>query len=612
MNKKIDDNTIAIRIWFGTWVIFSLGVFVYFTIDDSVVFAVAAFFIAALVSCIGSVPAWIILCFRVGSIQKKKISIVNKLLRLAALLLFIVLLYGFLAAFLTSGFSSISGTSEYFFEPWLISAGVLAVCVLASCIVSHNKIMQYLSQDNGSEFIPHFPLPLMIENQINTYMELNYNSESETNYPSQKRNPMNKVLSKAIITGILILAMLIPTFFISGLVTEREDRQEKIVAESSSRWSNAQTLSGPYIFIPYKNISKHIIVLPKNADVNGQVTPEERDRSIYKILFYKSDIKSKGNFQIKLPKDIDSAALDFGEARICLGISDYKGIEEKVSITFNGIQYELSPGLPTTEIDTVGLSAPVQLSADDLSTDKAFNYDLKIKGAGQLHFLPLSGNSTFTLKSSWNNPSFDGNTLPNDNKITADGFTAKWIFNKANLPFPSILTDGGVIKKGSGFGVSILQPADHYAKTARCIKYAILFIGLTFSLFFIVEIMQKKSMHPVQYILVGLALVIFYTLLLSISEYLYFDYAYLIAAIATVSLISLYAKGHFKSWKIAGLFGLILGGLYGFNYVLISLEDTALLVGSISLFIVLAIVMYVSRKINWYNTSIDNVQPEIV
>ena len=134
----------------------------------------------------------------------------------------------------------------------------------------------------------------------------------------------------------------------------------------------------------------------------------------------------------------------------------------------------------------------------------------------------------------------------------------------------------------------------------RSIKYAILVIGLTFALFFIVEILQKNPVHPIQYILVGLALVIFYSLLVSISEFIPFDSAYLIAAIATIILITLYTKSHFKNWKTAGIFFGVLSGLYGFIYTLISLEDTALLTGSIALFVVLAIAMYATRKINWY------------
>jgi inner membrane protein len=151
----------------------------------------------------------------------------------------------------------------------------------------------------------------------------------------------------------------------------------------------------------------------------------------------------------------------------------------------------------------------------------------------------------------------------------------------------------------------MVQPADQYTKTNRSVKYAILFIGLTFALFFIIELMQKKPIHPVQYVLIGIALVIFFTLLLSISEFILFDYAYLIAALATVLLITLYAKSHFKNIKTASVFGSLLTCLYAFIFVLIRLEDAALLVGSIGLFIILALVMFGSRKINWYGTTAD-------
>ncbi len=402
--------------------------------------------------------------------------------------------------------------------------------------------------------------------------------------------------------------MLIPTFFISNLTAERHERKQKIVEEASSKWASAQTISGPYLFIPYKDsglADKHLIILPEHLNVKGTIDPEERQRSIYKILFYKSSLTGKGDFLFNIPDDVFASNLKFNEAKICFSLSDFKGIEDKISIMLNGTTYELSPGLPVAEIDTTGLSAPAQLTAADVGKSIAFNYSVKIKGSSQLHFMPLSGNSTFALQSVWNKPSFDGNTIPNENNVDAAGFTARWIFNKANLPFTTIMKNGNAIKSNLAFGVSMLLPVDNYDKITRCIKYAILFIGLTFSLFFIIEIMQKKPFHPVQYVLVGLALIIFYTLLLSISEFLFFDYAYLIASAAVISLISLYAKGHFKSWKIAGLFIGVLCGLYAFNYVLISLEDTALLVGSIALFIVLAIVMYVSRKINWYRTTTE-------
>ncbi|MEP6844536.1 MAG: cell envelope integrity protein CreD, partial [Panacibacter sp.] len=485
-----------------------------------------------------------------------------------------------------------------FFQTAGLSTSALFGCTCCATALSHKKLAAYFSENIPSQ------------TQINTNMEPNYTTES-SGYFNPKSSQSNKTLIKGIITGVLILVLLIPTYFISDLVTERQERKEKIINEASNSWAGNQFLSGPYLFIPYKNGSQHITVLPENIDVKGNITAEDRQRSIYKVLLYKSVINGKGNFVFKLPKDADTGNLQLSDAKLCFGISDFKGIEDKIIINFNNTDYELSPGLPTTDVDSSGLSAPVVLTETDIKSTIAFTYSMKIKGSGRLHFIPAAGNSSFALQSTWPSPSFDGNTIPNEHQVNDSGFTARWIFNKANLPFTTVLHDGATIKNKSDFGVSILQPVDDYAKTTRCIKYAIMFIGLTFALFFIVEIMQKKPVHPVQYVLVGLALVIFYSLLLSISEFIHFDYAYLIAAVATVTMISLYAKSHFKTAKTAALFASVLGSLYAFNYVLISLEDTALLVGSVALFIVLAIVMYASTKVNWYGSIATDIKTEV-
>ena len=189
---------------------------------------------------------------------------------------------------------------------------------------------------------------------------------------------------------------------------------------------------------------------------------------------------------------------------------------------------------------------------------------------------------------------------PAKETISDKGFSASWSFNKANLPFGMVLRDFKFDESALAFGVTMMQPADQYAKTNRSVKYAILVIGLTFSLFFIIELMQQKPIHPVQYVLIGLGLVIFYSLLLAISEFIPFDYAYLIASFSTILLIGFYAKNHFRSWKSSGIFSGVLTLLYGFIFILIRLEDTALLVGSIGLFIILAITMQASKKVNWY------------
>ena len=421
----------------------------------------------------------------------------------------------------------------------------------------------------------------------------------------------NKILIKGLITGGLILLMLIPTVFIFNLINERATRQADVVKEVSSKWGNAQTVSGPFLLVHYtsgrisddgKTIieKKPLMLLPAHLEVKGDVLPESRLRSIYKVLLYKTDLNLKGAFKPDWPANIDMANVDFTNAQLCLGISDFKGIEEELSGNLNQHQFLFHPGLPANDIASEGLSVPVNISLNELAAGIPFDMQLRLKGSEQLHFLPMSTNSHFFLKSAWPNPSFDGNTLPITRDVTEKGFQAHWNFNQANLPFSNVVQAGTLNKASLPFGVSMVQPADQYNKTTRSVKYAILIIGLTFGLFFIIELMQKNPMHPVQYVLIGLALVIFYTLLLSISEFLLFNGAYLIAAVATISLVSFYTKSHFGKWSTAAILGAALTALYGFIFVLIQLEDTALLIGSIGLFIVLAIVMFISRKINWY------------
>jgi len=424
----------------------------------------------------------------------------------------------------------------------------------------------------------------------------------------------NRILLKGIVTGILILFMLVPTAFIFSLVYERKQRQHEIVEEVSSKWSSAQTLTGPYLFVPYGSIIKnkegkpeeiksHFWIIPENLNVNGNIDHHVRRRSIYKVLLYSASFTHKGNFILKIPSEVDSNSIHWNEAKICFGLSDFRGIEERIMIRFNGRNLEFTPGLPFNDINSKGLSVPADLTNNGYGKMIPFDMKLKLKGSEQLNFIPLSGNSEFALRSAWPDPSFNGSTLPGERNVTDSGFTAKWTFNKANLPFGTVLNDFKAADLNLEFGVTMLQPADQYAKTERSVKYAILFIGLTFALFFIVEIMQNKPVHPVQYILIGLALVIFYSLLLSLSEVLPFDAAYLISALAIISMITLYARSHFRSWMPASLFGGILSLLYIFIFILIHLEDTALLVGSIGLFIVLALVMYASGKINWYGAA---------
>ncbi len=630
MNNRISKTNIAASLWFLTCAVFAIGWLVYSIFSD--ISAAYTCILAFVFSILCSLPVFIFLLFTLPWIKQRKNIEQKTKLQLLYLVCFISTMpYAVLFGLINS--DSNNWLTTFIYNSSLASLG-LFLCSLIAISIIHKSINNYFLSSQINNF--------MEQNQFqdatnfgNTNQDSNINPSNDWKNKKQESNSANKILFKGVVTGALILLMLIPTVFVSNLVSEREKRQQDVVKDVTNGWSTQQTLSGPYLYIPYQVkendelVKKHLYLLPENLNVSGTINPEIRPRSIYKILLYRSDVKTSGNFKIQLPKDIEPSSLQLSEAKICYGISDFKGIEEKMNISFNGVKYDLAPGLPTKQIETVatpvgnsqeeyvrtesatkdveaiGLSANVVLTLEDLQKALNFDMQLKIKGSERLHFIPLSGNSNFDIKSTWKDPKFDGSNLPGTRDVNEQGFQAKWSFNNANLPFGTVLKDFNFNKQNLAFGVSMVQPADQYTKTNRSVKYAILFIGLTFALFFIIELMQKKPIHPVQYVLIGIALVIFFTLLLSISEFILFDYAYLIAALATVLLITLYAKSHFKSIKTASVFGSLLTCLYAFIFVLIRLEDAALLVGSIGLFIILALVMFGSRKINWYGTAAE-------
>ncbi len=595
MNEDITSVALACKLWIYSALMLSAGILVY----ALVAFEEFNFLIligVLLAATIGSVPALIVLIFLLPLILKVFKIYTIRLIVLAFVLLFISLLYGSFAGFIIKNPFYKYNTLISFLETTAIATSIVFASVIIALLLNIKYLKIYFSSS-------HKKIINMQENLHHPFV------------PDSQKSYSNKIWIKGLLTAGLILLMLIPTVFVSNLVTERRARQEEVKNEVSSKWAGGQSITFPYLFIPYNvavttpngkaSIEKRsFVILPENLNVVGFISTEQRQRSIYSVLLYNGSLKAKGNYVIQIPADVDVSAIDWNDSRICVGILDFKGIQQKVTVNLNNQLYDLSAGLPTNEIDTNGLSSPFSVSAASIGKQIFFEMPLKIKGSDQLHFTPLAGNSQFNITSNWNSPSFDGNTLPAERNLNNNGFEASWNFNKANLPFNTVFKNFNFKKDDYAFGVSLLQPADQYAKTLRCIKYAILFIGLTFSLFFIVEIMQKKPFHPVQYVLVGLALIVFFTLLLSISEFLLFDVAYLIAAAATVLLIALYAKSHFKSLKVSAAFAAVIGAVYGFIFILIRLEDTALLVGSIGLFVILALAMYISRKINWYGKNV--------
>jgi len=427
----------------------------------------------------------------------------------------------------------------------------------------------------------------------------------------------------------IALILLIPTSMIENLIFEREFTQKEAISEVSSKWANEQTISGPFISIPYykyiKEFSKkdstskvvqlkeYIHILPSELKITGKINPEQRNRGIYEIVVYNSKINIAGKFNnLGLSEfDIPEKDIQLDKAHLSLGINDLRGIEKQINLNWNSKKFSFNPGVISNDIVKSGINSPIEVKPKD-STSYTFSFDLDLKGSQLLYFTPVGKVTDVSMTSSWKNPSFNGSFLPDSRTISDAGFTANWNVLHLNRNYPQSWIGSTYSIDESSFGIDLILPVDNYQKTYRSIRYAILFIGFTFLVFFFIEVLNKKFIHPIQYILVGIALIVFYTMLLSISEHLSFDKAFIISAIATLLLIACYVKAILKSNPLTYLISGILFILYTFIFIIIQLQDFALLIGSIGIFVILGLVMYFSRKIDWYNLNMaENETTEI-
>jgi len=425
----------------------------------------------------------------------------------------------------------------------------------------------------------------------------------------------NSATLKVLGIAVLALLLLIPASMVMNLVRERENEFNTVAIEIGQKWGFPQTMTGPIITIPYvvqyldsdgkmRSTRHNAHFLPETLNISSNVNPELRYRGIYSVIVYSSKIKISGTF----PKPdfsswkIENGDILWNEAYIEFGVSDMRGIKNQAKISLNNIEYEVNPGC-SKEIFETGISSLLLSTSNKI--DFALNLDLN--GSNQLYFTPIGKTTNVTCESNWNNPSFDGAFLPDKRDVNEKGFTASWSILHLNRSYPQQWTDSNYQVSESQFGVKLLLPVDHYQKSMRSAKYAIMFIGLTFLAFFFIEILNRKKIHPIQYLLVGAALCIFYTLLLSLSEHIGFLWAYILAAIAIISLISTYTYSILSNMRLVAITSGILVVLYLYLFTILQLQDYALLMGSVGLFVVLAIVMYISRKINWYGDQADNV-----
>lgn len=439
----------------------------------------------------------------------------------------------------------------------------------------------------------------------------------------QSGNSGERLALKSIIITVLILVLWAATFLIQSLIDEREGRQREAINEVSSKWGQQQTVSGPIVTVPYieyeKNpdaykdpnnqylkVIRYAHFLPENLKVEGKLFPEKRYRGIYEVVVYNSVLSFTGKFSspdlaaLNIPKE----NILFDDAFVSIGISDLRGIEDEISLQWNGEKKSMNPGIASQDVLGSGISTPITINKSDTTkSSHEFSFGLKLKGSELMYFTPLGKQTDIKLSSNWNTPSFDGSFLPDQRTVSDSGFAANWNVLHLNRNYPQSWKGSAYDIGNSAFGVNLLTPVDNYQKNTRSVKYAIMIIMLTFVVIFFIEILNQKAIHPFQYILIGLGLCIFYSLLIAVSEHTSFNFAYLISCLATIGLISAYAKSVFKDNKLIALVGGVLTILHGYIFSLIQLEDYALLMGSVGLFIALALMMYYSRKIDWYNLS---------
>jgi len=425
---------------------------------------------------------------------------------------------------------------------------------------------------------------------------------------------------KVIIIVVLIVLFMIPNAMVKQLIYERESTEYQVKKEIGSKWGAPQLISGPYLIIPYQKKKVMVVnskeeieyydleihLLPKTLNISGDLNPIVRKRGIYKAILYDALLDYNGSFEMpdfdKL--GIDTNLIKWDRIVFNVGIKDMGGIKESILLKWGDKEnINLEPGI-TGEISKTGASLIVGFDKEKYDNSINFDFNIKIQGSESIYFIPLGKTTSVALNSSWDSPSFQGRFVPDNREISKDGFSADWKILDMNRNYPQQWSGDSYKVLRSKFGVELIKPVGEYQKNMRSIKYSILIIVLIFLIYFFFEILGKFRIHPIQYSFIGLSLTMFFVLLLSISEQVGFNIAYLISAIATSIMILIYSSALLKNKKQLLVLSGFLLTIYGFIYIVLQLEDFALLAGSIGLFMALFATMYYSRKIDWYNINI--------
>jgi inner membrane protein len=426
----------------------------------------------------------------------------------------------------------------------------------------------------------------------------------------------NSITLKIIGIGILILLMLIPLDMVETVIRERHWRGEDTMSEIATDWGDSQTIIGPVLMIPFEKISYQQKVvqgqtivetialrevahfLPETLDIAGQLQPDRKKRGIYSVPIYLALLDITARFNAPdFERWKGEKRILWDEAEWLMGISDKKGVQQFSSLMCNGEAAKIE-SLPDSPLFRGGgIRAKANVTAE--TKELVVTAKPEIRGSRAIYFSPAAGQTNVQLSSSWPDPSFRGSFLPEPTTPGPDGFEAKWSVTHLSHNFPLAFQNHLMLDQDT-FGVELFEAVSLYTLSERAVKYGILVIVLTFAAFFFIQVMSGRRIHFVQYLLVGLLLSIFYILLLSLAEVLSFRLAYGIASAAVLTLSAFYMSSVLGGTKRGIRTNLIIAGVYAFIFIIIQMEQYALLAGSIGLFVILAIVMTITRKVDWY------------
>lgn len=427
---------------------------------------------------------------------------------------------------------------------------------------------------------------------------------------------MSGILEKVSITGKIIsvgfmgLMLIIASWMISSTVSARQESWNQIRKGLVASWGEPQDIVGPILRVPVKIEQKDrngqvtyepsvAWFLPEKLVLDGTFATELLRHGICKTSVYSTDLKIEGAFPANIAAVLAQHSMrpDWDQAKLIVGVSDLRGIKSSPALDWGGEKLSLQP--TTENVDMKGGVLEARLAREPRG-EIAFSAAMKIRGSQQVAFMPMGKTTAVALRSTWKSPEFIGPFFPDAKSVGPAGFTAAWSIQDVNRSIPQYWFGDARDFRASRFGVDFAVPVDYYRATTRAVQYATMFIFLTLVVFFFVEFFLKQRLHPVQYLLVGAGIVLFYLLLLSLAEHLSFPLAYALAAAAVVGVIGSYTHWIFKRRSVTAFVGGILSALYSFFYTLLQMEEYSLLLGSAGMLGALVLIMYLTRDFEWY------------